>query len=164
MAYCVVVKAQNSCKNPETGLLCHLILRQAHTEAHGLIVWGRVLEWCLKSFWYISHPIKSMPHYGIGIWLSVELDERCLWLGGSHRWRSSHRFDPQISQPCSSLLHRILAHFSYLPALPFNLFSLLPINLPPPPLPPRPGPWPSSLSSSHSFSRVWSSHISSIST
>ena len=99
MAYCVVVKAQNSCKNSETGLLCRLILRQAHTEAHGLIVWGRVLEWCLKSFWYISHPIKSMLHYGIGIWLSVELDERCLWLGGSHRWRRySHRFDPQISQ------------------------------------------------------------------
>lgn len=98
MAYCVVVKAQNSCKNSETGLLCRLILRQAHTEAHGLIVWGRVLEWCLKSFWYISHPIKSMPHYGIGIWLSVELDERCLW------WLTQMEVQSQVWPPDKSAL------------------------------------------------------------
>ena len=88
-----------SCKNSETGLLWQLILRQADTEAHGLIVWGRVLEWCLKSFWYIGHPVKSLPHYEMRIWLSIEPDEYCLWLVGSQRWRrSSHRFDPQIGQ------------------------------------------------------------------
>lgn len=102
-----------------------------------------------------------MPHYGTGIWLSIEAGRTLPTLAGSHRkTRPSHGWGPQISQLAySSLFHRLLASFP--PSFPFTLFAS--IHLPPPSLPRRLGRG-LPLSSFHSSSRVCSSHIPSIST
>lgn len=117
------------------------MLKQAHSEAHGLIIWGRVLDWCFKSFKYMSPPIKSMPHYGIGIWLSIEQEWTLpvtVWLTQANEAQSRfwHPARPVSSAPlcsagCSpvSLTSLPSPSISFLHSLSTCLHHLLPQDL-----------------------------------
>ena len=140
------------------------------TSAHWsswLIFWGRALDWCCKSFKYISPPIKAIPHYRIGIWLSIEPEWTLPVIGWLTKTNEAQSWVGPPDKPVGpDPLYSTGYWLVYLTSLPCPLTSFLCSlsTLPPPPPSPRPGPWSFCLSSFYFSSKVWSSHISSIST